>query len=190
MSRGCYVEIIVQHIQNIKAAIIELMINHKNQTVHLNLEFYFKWRRTDLCTDLIWPKTAWFQLNYQYTLLKKHGHLSIRIPACVKRLLDSKIHESSTFMKHNCLWQSRCSKLLGGWTCSWGNETLCHWWIPHTPSLVSECKDQCLELNLTARIKNHWQILHFHVEISTVRVYFILTPHMMDTINTAHYFSL
>ena len=30
---------------------------------------------------------------------KTHGHLSIRIPAYVKRLCDSKIHQSSTFTK-------------------------------------------------------------------------------------------
>lgn len=30
---------------------------------------------------------------------KKHGHLSIRIPAYVKILLDSKIHQSSTVTK-------------------------------------------------------------------------------------------
>jgi hypothetical protein len=44
--------------------------------------------------------TAWFQVNYQDALLKKHGHLSIRIPTYVKRLLDSIIHQSSTFMKN------------------------------------------------------------------------------------------
>lgn len=122
------------------------MINHKNKTVHLNLESYTAWSfiwngEEQNCVQILyWPMTAWFQLNYQYTLLKNtvtcpsESHHMLKdswIPKFIRVLLS----------QNNCLWQSRCSELGGGWTCSRGNETSCHWWIPHTPTLVSECKD-------------------------------------------------
>jgi len=57
--------------------------------------------------------TAWFQLNYQYTLLK---HMVTCLSESQHMLKDSVIPKFIRVLlsQNNCLWQGRCSELLDG----------------------------------------------------------------------------